>query len=392
MLIVLLFLGQQLFAEINKDAWYQGLAVVAKHINQVSLKQTKTVKNQQICTQLDQLKIPYNIENIISIIPETYKNNELTKKIQAKFSGAYKNYATKDSAIAYLQNEIFKDELIKDFNKNRTEKEIEEIKTGIREELQSMENWNIPEISQVTDSAANNLNVANVRIASQAPKEDEPQYQNLKTNEKLSFTAFPFFRVIIVMLVLILFASIILYRFVKNELKKRDRKGKERWRDFDYKKVNQEDLDRLNDQINFLAREIETLKAASIYSQTNVEKTIIQKQPVLNPKNLTVKTYYLSAPSPSGIFQNPTAQYISGESIYILKTIDDKAGEFSFVNNPEAFITALTASNIFIQPVCTVSGQRLVEQARAIVTEKPGQVVKEDDYWKVQSKAIIRYE
>jgi hypothetical protein len=83
---------------------------------------------------------------------------------------------------------------------------------------------------------------------------------------------------------------------------------------------------------------------------------------------------------------------MAGESIYVLRTMDDRYGEFGVINNQEAFITALTASNVFIQPVCTVNGSRLADQARSIITEKAGTAYREGNYWKIQNKAIIHYE
>lgn len=89
-----------------------------------------------------------------------------------------------------------------------------------------------------------------------------------------------------------------------------------------------------------------------------------------------------------GVFANGTEEIEVGKSLYMLKTTDGENGTFTILNTPEAIGTALISLSEMVKPVCKILNT--VDAPLEIVTEAPGQAVREGNSWRVVSKSVVR--
>ncbi len=166
----------------------------------------------------------------------------------------------------------------------------------------------------------------------------------------------------------------------------------------------------LNEQIDDLrkmcvaqAKRIEELEGlmATLRQPQAVEAPMPQQtssdvaQPVPAPSQAgansnIVKTYYLTAPSADGIFQNASEQEHSG-SIYQLTTTDGTNGSYIMLSTPDAIAMAMISVSQFVKPACRIDGSTQ-RQARSIVTLEEGVAQREGDGWRVVKKATVRFD
>ncbi|MCQ2112461.1 MAG: hypothetical protein MJY95_03860 [Bacteroidaceae bacterium] len=101
------------------------------------------------------------------------------------------------------------------------------------------------------------------------------------------------------------------------------------------------------------------------------------------------RTAILFFPVPvEGVFANGTEEIEMGKSLYMLKTTDGENGTFTILNTPEAIGTALISLSEMVKPVCKILNT--VDAPLEIVTEAPGQAVREGNSWRVVSKSVVR--
>lgn len=101
-------------------------------------------------------------------------------------------------------------------------------------------------------------------------------------------------------------------------------------------------------------------------------------------------TFFLAEPNREGIFTSCTEQEEAGKSIYQLTTEDGITGAFSMLDTPDAIATATISISQFVKPVCKVDG-KVPPKPRHAVTISHGKVSKQEDGWKVEEKAVVRF-
>lgn len=101
------------------------------------------------------------------------------------------------------------------------------------------------------------------------------------------------------------------------------------------------------------------------------------------------KTFYLSPPSPDGVFHESFSQPRVGSTVYQMTTIDDSHGTFIFYENRDALATAMISISQIVKTVCRVENNKNNPQDITNVSE--GKVVKEGNTWKVVEKATVRF-
>lgn len=104
-----------------------------------------------------------------------------------------------------------------------------------------------------------------------------------------------------------------------------------------------------------------------------------------------VQVYYLSAPSPEGIFDDCSEEEQSGQSLYRMTTTDGRNGTFTFLDSREALVTATISVSQFIKPACKIMG-RASQMPHRISTVEAGTVTRDGQSWKVVRKAIVAFE
>ena len=109
------------------------------------------------------------------------------------------------------------------------------------------------------------------------------------------------------------------------------------------------------------------------------------------PASPAVQVYYLSAPSPEGIFDDCSEEEQSGQSLYRMTTADGRNGTFTFLDSREALVTATISVSQFIKPACKIMG-RASQMPHRISTVESGTVTRDGQSWKVVRKAIVAFE
>lgn len=101
--------------------------------------------------------------------------------------------------------------------------------------------------------------------------------------------------------------------------------------------------------------------------------------------------YFLSAPTPDGVFHRYSDVEQIGKSVYRLVTTDGLNGSFSMLSSEDAAATALLSVTQIIKPACRiVSGSNpSTALPRSITTVKEGRAVYDGEAWKVTEKAVI---
>ncbi len=103
------------------------------------------------------------------------------------------------------------------------------------------------------------------------------------------------------------------------------------------------------------------------------------------------RQYYLSAPTPEGIFTEFYEEERVGSSVYLLTTDDGINGTFRMVNTPDALATLAISISQFVKPVCKIIGAVTI-QPRHVAVHMPGSAVFEDGVWRTTVKAQVQFE
>ena len=103
------------------------------------------------------------------------------------------------------------------------------------------------------------------------------------------------------------------------------------------------------------------------------------------------RQYYLSAPTPDGIFTEFSEEERVGSSVYLLTTDDGINGTFRMLNTPDALATLAISISQFVKPVCKIIGAVTI-QPRHVAVHMPGSAVFEDGVWRTTVKAQVQFE
>jgi len=103
------------------------------------------------------------------------------------------------------------------------------------------------------------------------------------------------------------------------------------------------------------------------------------------------RQYYLSAPTPEGIFTEFSEEERVGSSVYLLTTDDGINGTFRMLNTPDALATLAISISQFVKPVCKIIGAVTI-QPRHVAVHMPGSAVFEDGVWRTTVKAQVQFE
>ncbi|MGI6232784.1 MAG: hypothetical protein ACOYJF_08035 [Prevotella sp.] len=101
-------------------------------------------------------------------------------------------------------------------------------------------------------------------------------------------------------------------------------------------------------------------------------------------------SFFLPAPSPDGVFLNPTEKEQLGKSIYRMRTEDGLTGEFEILSSSDAIATAMISVSQFVKPACKVEGN-INRQPQQILTVRQGTVQRDGDSWRVVTKAVVQF-
>ncbi len=103
------------------------------------------------------------------------------------------------------------------------------------------------------------------------------------------------------------------------------------------------------------------------------------------------RQYYLSAPTPEGIFTEFSEEERVGSSVYLLTTDDGINGTFRMLNTPDALATLAISISQFVKPVCKIIGAVTI-QPRHVAVHMPGSAVFENGVWRTTVKAQVQFE
>ena len=103
------------------------------------------------------------------------------------------------------------------------------------------------------------------------------------------------------------------------------------------------------------------------------------------------RQYYLSAPTPEGIFTEFSEEERVGSSVYLLTTDDGINGTFRMLNTPDALATLAISISQFVKPVSKIIGAVTI-QPRHVAVHMPGSAVFEDGVWRTTVKAQVQFE
>lgn len=137
--------------------------------------------------------------------------------------------------------------------------------------------------------------------------------------------------------------------------------------------------------------ELESLVVQQNQRPEKEETLVVVSDQTKNTQEEPVKRFYLSAPTPDGIFSSVSEKEQIGKSIYVLSTTDGLNGTFVMLATHDALATAMISISQFVKTVCKVHGNINMIPKR-VVTEEEGVATNMDGEWKMMKKAIVRFE
>ena len=126
-------------------------------------------------------------------------------------------------------------------------------------------------------------------------------------------------------------------------------------------------------------------------SQLSPDSTLPTDSPLNTLHSTRPRQYYLSAPTPEGIFTEFSEEERVGSSVYLLTTDDGINGTFRMLNTPDALATLAISISQFVKPVCKIIGAVTI-QPRHVAVHMPGSAVFEDGVWRTTVKAQVQFE
>ena len=148
----------------------------------------------------------------------------------------------------------------------------------------------------------------------------------------------------------------------------------------------------INQKILDLNIAIERLQNTKTFSTTpSSQKTSpIKKTPQSIQKEIQ-KFVYAKTPISDKVFNASDVTENKDGKFYKFLIKDNNQAEFEFYNTENSAIRAVNAPDSFLYPACEET-EPLNQNAKRIITNKPGIVIKRDDKWIVKEKAQITYE
>ena len=133
-------------------------------------------------------------------------------------------------------------------------------------------------------------------------------------------------------------------------------------------------------------------------ADTNTQQTLFGEQavavgakepeaPVVPTRPKTSVVMFFPIPE-DGVFKDGSSEIEPGRSLYMLKTNDGEHGTYQILNSGDAIAGALASLSEMVKPGCKIINT--VASPVEILAEKPGEVVREGDNWRIVTKAVVR--
>lgn len=403
-LILFLFAIISLHAQqLNKSEWEQGIAILSKNVNILSLEEQKEkVEAGNAVNRLTALAPPFSVEDVRTEIPVKYKNSngkELCDELNTKL--IIKMPSTREEAVTYLSQKVFDNELKSFLEKNNNRKSKRaDLEQKIKEDLNYY--FSNQEVvvagGRIIDYPSDNAETTN------------GGYRNQSSPGAILY--------IVIVLAFIIMAVLAFFGYkITNDFKDRNDELKRRIKELQNdQKILTTNMADIQDELNSIISKVNDIRenrrretfskdindvlpnedaiSHSITSGYNSFKFEDIKVPEFEPEPLipVIKEYYLPGPTKDGFFQVGTTEYHMGDSLYMLKTLDGKTGTYSFLKKGEAVVTALSSVSSFLRPACTINGNSSIQNVQSIITESEGTVIREGDGWRITDKALVRFE
>lgn len=377
-IISLLFISG-INAQIDKKEWEQGIAILAKNINIVSLQEQKDmVEADNAVRSLIGLNTPFTVNDVKSMIPAKYAVNrrlcdDLLRKLAAK------KPASKEEAIIYLSRTVFDKEL-KDFiSTNSRQLKRVDLQEVIKGELETL-------LFAPGYSGQYSLS------GEHGAENSESDSGTDKKQNGSGISGFLIFGLDILTLILLAGLGYFLYKLTEhnnNEIKKLKKKIE----DLKSNKADINEIDNINVNNEAINQKIQELTDMCTRAASAAQKKVqsLQDNPI-DTSDPDAQILFLSEPTQDGYFQDINFEYRPGFSMYLLKTVDGINGTFSFIRKKEAIIAAITSVNTILRPACNLIGNTSMQNIQSVITETEGTVIREGNMWKVINKAMIRFE
>jgi hypothetical protein len=242
-------------------------------------------------------------------------------------------------------------------------------------------------------------------ITTQPNLTNETNYSDRVINEENAETAENSFFPNWLLFVLILLASIILFIYNYLSNKKLNERIDRRLSKSEYEQTkisfNQSNNSNkhnsrferdINQKISDLNIAMERLQNNNTVSSTSSEQKTSQVKniPLTNQKE-TQKFVYAKTPISDKVFNAFDVTENKEDKFYKFLLKDNNQAEFQFFNTENSAIRAVNAPDSFLYPACEET-EPLNQNAKKIITNKPGLAIKQDDKWIVKEKAQITYE
>ncbi|TXD81028.1 hypothetical protein ESY86_19430 [Subsaximicrobium wynnwilliamsii] len=145
-------------------------------------------------------------------------------------------------------------------------------------------------------------------------------------------------------------------------------------------------IEDVNDAIRKLQSKNTSKNLHPITSQKNQVKNI----PQTNQKEIQ-KFVYAKTPISDKVFNALDVTENKDGKFYKFLIKDNNVAEFQFFNTENSAIRAVNAPDSFLYPACEET-EPLNQNAKKIITNKPGVAIKQGEKWIVKEKAQITYE
>lgn len=131
--------------------------------------------------------------------------------------------------------------------------------------------------------------------------------------------------------------------------------------------------------------------SSTISSSSSVHKTN-QVKNIQSTKAKEIQRFvYAKTPISDKVFNASDITENKDGKFYKFLIKDNNQAEFEFFNTENSAIRAVNAPDSFLYPACEET-EPLNQNAKKIITNKPGIAIKQDDKWIVKEKAQITYE
>ncbi|OAD45910.1 hypothetical protein LPB303_06380 [Polaribacter atrinae] len=152
------------------------------------------------------------------------------------------------------------------------------------------------------------------------------------------------------------------------------------------------DIKDIYDKISKLNLDIERLQNSNTNSSVSGMQKTSQVKSISQPKpKETQKFAFAKTPVSDKVFNAFDVNDDKDGKFYKFTLKENNQAEFQFFNTENSAKRALNAPDSFLYPACEET-EPLNQNAKKIITIKPGIAIKQDDKWIVKEKAQITYE